>query len=113
MTNFDTFLSTPQFSSFASVAVSAERILQITLSAQCVHWAPLPKGEARGLPQDGGSAVMTECLPSFGRPLAPTLGELSAKLTERVKHPLRPVRGTSPKGRGKGIAASPVPQQRR
>ncbi len=54
MTNFDTFLSTPQFSSFASVAVSAERILQIALSAQCAHWAPLPKGEARGLPQDGG-----------------------------------------------------------
>ena len=35
MTNFDTFLSTPQFSSFASVAVSAERILHIDPSA-CV-----------------------------------------------------------------------------
>ena len=63
MTNFDIFLSTPQFEPFASVAVSAERILQIALSAQCAHWAPLPEGEARGLPQDGGSAVMTECLP--------------------------------------------------
>ena len=63
MTNFDIFLSTPQFEPFAFVAVSAERILQIALSAQCAHWAPLPKGEARGLPQDGGSAVMTECPP--------------------------------------------------
>lgn len=35
MTNFDTFLSTPQFSSFAPVAVSAERILPIDPSA-CV-----------------------------------------------------------------------------
>ena len=35
MTNFDTFLSTPQFSSFAPVAVSAERILHIDPSA-CV-----------------------------------------------------------------------------
>ena len=51
MTNFDIFLSTPQFEPFASVAVSAERILQIALSAQCAHWAPLPQGEARGLPQ--------------------------------------------------------------
>ena len=34
-----------------------------TLSAQCAHWAPLPKGED------------THALP---------LGELSAKLTERV-----------------------------
>ena len=62
MTNFNIFLSTPQFESFASMAVSAERILQIALSAQRAHWAPLPKGEARGLPQDGGSVVMTECL---------------------------------------------------
>ena len=54
MTNFDIFTSTLQFESFASVAVSTERILQIALSAQCAHWAPLPKGEARGLPQDGG-----------------------------------------------------------
>ena len=52
MTNFDTLLSTPQFSSFAPVAVSAERILQIALSAP--SGAPLPKGEARELPQDGG-----------------------------------------------------------
>ena len=35
MTNFDTFLSAPQFSSFAPVAVSAERILHIDPSA-CV-----------------------------------------------------------------------------
>ena len=35
MTNFDTFLSIPQFASFASVAVSAERILHIDPSA-CV-----------------------------------------------------------------------------
>ena len=35
MTNFDIFLSTPQFEPFASVAVSAERILQIEPSA-CV-----------------------------------------------------------------------------
>lgn len=35
MTNFDTFLSIPQFSSFAPVAVSAERILPIDPSA-CV-----------------------------------------------------------------------------
>ena len=35
MTNFDTFLSTPQYSSFAPVAVSAERILPIDPSA-CV-----------------------------------------------------------------------------
>ena len=35
MTNFDTFLSTPHFSSFASVAVSAERILHIDPST-CV-----------------------------------------------------------------------------
>ena len=35
MTNFDTFLSAPQFSSFAPVAVSAERILQIDPAA-CV-----------------------------------------------------------------------------
>ena len=35
MTNFDIFLSTPQFSSFAPVAVSAERILHIDPSA-CV-----------------------------------------------------------------------------
>ena len=35
MTNFDIFLSTPQFSSFAPVAVSAERILPIDPSA-CV-----------------------------------------------------------------------------
>ena len=35
MTNFDTFLSTPQFSSFAPAAVSAERILPIDPSA-CV-----------------------------------------------------------------------------
>ena len=35
MTNFDTFLSAPQFSSFAPVAVSAERILPIDPSA-CV-----------------------------------------------------------------------------
>ena len=35
MTNFDTFLSNPQFSSFAPVAVSAERILPIDPSA-CV-----------------------------------------------------------------------------
>lgn len=35
MTNFDTFLSTPQFSSFAPVAASAERILPIDPSA-CV-----------------------------------------------------------------------------
>ena len=35
MTNFDTFLSTPQFSSFAPVAVSAEHILPIDPSA-CV-----------------------------------------------------------------------------
>lgn len=35
MTNFDTFLSTPQFSSFAPVAVSAERILPIDPSS-CV-----------------------------------------------------------------------------
>ena len=48
MTNFDIFLSTPQFEPFASVAVSAERILQIALSAQCAHWAPPPQGEARG-----------------------------------------------------------------
>ena len=54
MTNFDIFTSTLQFESFASVAVSAEQILQIALSAQCAHRAPLPKGEARGLPQDGG-----------------------------------------------------------
>ena len=32
MTNFDIFLSTPQFEPFASVI----------LSAQCTHWAPLP-----------------------------------------------------------------------
>ena len=44
MTNFDIFFSTPQFEPFSSV----------TLSAQCAHWAPLPRGEARGLPQDGG-----------------------------------------------------------
>lgn len=49
MTNFDIFLSTPQFEPFAFVAVSAERILQIALSAP--SGAPLPKGEARGLPQ--------------------------------------------------------------
>ena len=35
MTNFDIFLSTPQFSSFAPVAISAERILHIDPSA-CV-----------------------------------------------------------------------------
>ena len=35
MTNFDIFLSTPQFEPFASVAVSAERILHIDPSA-CV-----------------------------------------------------------------------------
>ena len=54
MTNFDFLLPEKDFTSFTSVAVSAERILQIALSAQCAHWAPLPKGEARGLPQDGG-----------------------------------------------------------
>ena len=53
MTNFDFLLSEPDFLAFASVAVSGERILQIALSAQCAHWAPLPKGEARGLRQDG------------------------------------------------------------
>ena len=37
MTNFDIFLSTPQFESFASVAVSAERILHIDPSADS-HW---------------------------------------------------------------------------
>ena len=63
MTNFDFLLSEKDFSSFASVAVSGERILQIALSAQCAHWAPLPRGEARGLPQDRGPVVMTECLP--------------------------------------------------
>ena len=63
MTNFDFLLPEKDFTSFTSVAVSAERILQIALSAQCAHWAPLPKGEARGLPQDGGPVVMTECLP--------------------------------------------------
>ena len=52
MTNFDFLLSEPDFLAFASVAVSAERILQIAPSAP--SGAPLPKGEARGLPQDGG-----------------------------------------------------------
>ena len=35
MTNFDIFASVPQFDTFASVAVSAERILQLDPSA-CV-----------------------------------------------------------------------------
>ena len=35
MTNFDIFTATPQFESFASVAISAERILHIDPSA-CV-----------------------------------------------------------------------------
>ncbi len=35
MTNFDIFLSEPKFASFAEVAVSAERILQIDPAA-CV-----------------------------------------------------------------------------
>ena len=33
MTNFDIFTATPQFESFASVAISAERILHIDPSA--------------------------------------------------------------------------------
>ena len=48
MTNFDFLLSEPDFLAFVSVAVSAERILQVALSAQCAHWAPPPQGEARG-----------------------------------------------------------------
>ena len=67
MTNFNIFLSTPQFESFASVVVSAERILQIALSAP--SRAPLPKGEARGLPQDGGPAVKIGALAQFHQSL--------------------------------------------
>ena len=38
-------------------------------------------------------------------PLAPPLGELAAKPTERVKTPSPPLRGTSPIGRGKASSA--------
>ena len=48
-------------------------------------------------------------------PLAPPLGELAAKPTERVKQAPPPLRGTSPIGRGKalirhGFAVTPSPE---
>ncbi len=41
MTNFDRFLTDPQFTSFAEAAVAAEKILQIDLAAcilNCRRW---------------------------------------------------------------------------
>ena len=53
MNNFDTFTSTPQFESFASVAISAERILHIDPSA-CVPQLPQGDGVCRKMDVLGG-----------------------------------------------------------